>query len=107
MGIPGLFKIIRQKYKDTIFWNAKQKIDYFFLDYNCLMYPIIGKYLKNNRLKAKGLTKARLETVLVNEVIKYTSEMVTKHIKPQQLLYIAMDGSAPYSKMYLQRFRRY
>lgn len=107
MGIPGLFKIIRQKYKDTIFWNAKQKIDYFFLDYNCLMYPIIGKYLKNNRQKAKGLTKARLETVLVNEVIKYTAEMVTKHIKPQQLLYIAMDGSAPYSKMYLQRFRRY
>jgi 5'-3' exonuclease len=107
MGIPGLFKIIRQKYKDTIFWNAKQNIDYFFLDYNCLMYPIIGKYLKNNRQKAKGLTKARLETVLVNEVIKYTAEMVTKHIKPQQLLYIAMDGSAPYSKMYLQRFRRY
>lgn len=107
MGIPGLFKTIRQKYKDTIYWDAKQKIDYFFLDYNCLMYPVIGRYLRDNREKVKKLTKARLETILVNEIIKYTIEMVTKHIKPQKLLYIALDGSAPYAKMYLQRFRRY
>ena len=105
MGIPGLFSNILKKYKDTIYWKPL-KTDYYFMDYNSFMHITISKFISKNKDKLIKLTLSKTENEIIKDLIDKTSEMV-KQIKPQKLLYIAIDGSVPLAKMSQQRFRRY
>jgi len=109
MGVPTFFlEIIKNKlYKNVIspVKNGKTQCDYFFFDYNGIVYNAYEAIKKD--LENKNLTKAKLEELLIDEVIRYTKYLICDVIKPKQLTYLSMDGPAPRAKMIQQRSRRY
>ena len=105
MGIPGLFRTILKKYPNTIEWKF-MKTDYYFMDFNSFMHITIGKYISKNKEKLYKLSQTKIENEIIKDLIKKTQEIVNI-VKPQKLLYIAIDGSAPLAKISQQRARRY
>ena len=110
MGVPSLFRIVISKYKNT-HYEAKgsEKIDFLFMDYNCLIYHCLKNRMsvEHEKLKKGKITLLQFEDKLIGEVINYTVYIVTKISKPQKLLYIAIDGPPPRAKMVQQRMRRF
>lgn len=103
MGIPAFFRLIVTNYPKTHTAKLDKKIDYFFIDFNSIIYDVVHK------LMAEGLNKmtnTKFETLLINKVVQKVLDMV-KLIEPQKMLYLAIDGSAPRAKMVQQRWRRF
>lgn len=90
MGIPTYFKDIFYKYNDVII-NNELKIDNFFMDLNCLIHPCTNN-LDNDE-------------EIINKIINQI-QLILEYVKPQKLLYIAIDGVCPISKMITQKKRR-
>ncbi len=110
MGVPSLFRIVISKYPKTHYpAKGNEKIDFFFMDFNCLIYHCLGsRMVVENEKYSKGLiSDEKFEELLIAEVIKYTHYIVTKVCKPEKLLYIAIDGPPPRAKMVQQRMRRF
>ena len=109
MGVPTLFiRIFRNKsYKNV--HNAIKigavNCDYFFIDFNGIIYTSFEKLKKT--INTKNLTKNQIEENLIEEVIRYTKYLVSDVIKPKKITYISFDGPAPRAKMVQQRSRRY
>lgn len=95
MGVPSLFRNIVEYDPKAYFWDPNVLTDHLYFDFNNLIH-----FCKN---KNPNLT----EEDLITEVIKYTSYITTKLIKPSKLVYISFDGPVPYGKMMRQRARRY
>jgi 5'-3' exoribonuclease 1 len=109
MGIPSLFKSLIEKYEDIHFWDPEMTYDYLFLDYNNLIHGAKARcfsYSNEKINKIKKMTELQKDKLLIDEVIKYTIEVINT-AKPSKLLYIAIDGPVGMSKMKLQRSRRY
>ena len=106
MGIPGLFSNILKKYKETIDWK-NISTDYYFMDFNSFMHLVISKYISENMEELKKISQVKIETKIIKFLIEKTEEIVTQIVKPQKILYIAIDGSVPLAKMTQQRSRRY
>jgi len=108
MGIPTFFlSILRNKYYKNIHsgvQNGKLKCEYFFLDYNGIVYAAYERIKKNVK---NTDTKEKIEEIIINEVIRYTIYLICDVVKPEKLTYIALDGPAPRAKMIQQRSRRY
>ena len=104
MGIPAFFRQIIEKYPKTHSPSIDKKIDYFFVDFNSIIYDSYVKIMKKNKIYASN---TQFENFLITEVVKTIVEMTINVVKPQKLLYIALDGSAPRAKMVQQRWRRY
>jgi len=104
MGIPSYFKTILSKYPQAIQKKLKNKIEYFFIDFNSIIYDSVVK-IDFEKHKNKSMTQ--LENILIKEVIKDLQDLICKQVKPSKMVYIAMDGVAPRAKMIQQRFRRY
>ena len=106
MGVPGLFRIIIEKHKNSYMRssNLETEIDNFFIDFNAMIYNAYSLFDKelNNNLKLW-----EIENIIIEEVIRYTKYLITEIVKPKKLVYISIDGSAPLSKMIQQRSRRY
>lgn len=81
--------------------NKNVKVNYLFLDFNAFIYNTLHtmKEVFNNTNK--------FEDELVKLTIKNTLDLVNKTVKPDKLLYIAIDGPPPLAKMVQQRERRY
>lgn len=108
MGVPTFFlSIIRNKFYKNVHSgveNGKIKCDYFFLDYNGIVY---GAYANIKKQINNSMTKDEIEELIIGEVIRYTKYLICDVVKPQKLTYIALDGPAPRAKMVQQRSRRY
>ena len=104
MGIPSYFRIILQKYKDTHSSVNKTKTDYFFIDFNSMIYNQISKLDKE---KCKGKTSTYIENRIIKLTIDALKHMICDVVKPGKMVYIAFDGSAPRAKMIQQRSRRF
>lgn len=102
MGIPAFFKQIINKYPKTHAAKIEDKVDYFFIDFNSMIYDVHNNIDKSVLM----ITNTQYENFLISEVVKKLAELV-KIVQPQKLLYIAMDGPAPRAKMVQQRSRRY
>ena len=102
MGIPLYFKSIYDDYPEIII-NDIDGLSNLFLDLNCAIHPCCGNILTN--YNSQQITKDNLEKKMINEIINYIEFILTK-VNPK-LLYIAIDGVAPVSKMNQQRLRRY
>jgi len=110
MGVPGLFiNIFKNKFYKNIHHginkNSNTKCDYFFMDYNGIVYGAYEKIKKN--IQGKNLKKDDIEELIIDEVIRYTKYLITDVLKPQVMTYISFDGPAPRAKMVQQRSRRF
>jgi len=102
MGIPLYFKQIADKYPNIIKDNIENKYS-LFLDLNCAIHPCCGRILEEYNTQLTS--KSTLENKMITEILIYIEKLV-KMVNPK-LLYIAIDGVAPLSKMNQQRLRRY
>lgn len=109
MGVPTLFKkIIANKYYKDIHQGIKEgktDCDYFFLDYNGMVYNAYENIKKD--IEENNYSKSKIEDLVLEELIKMTQDLICNVIKPKKLTYIALDGPAPRAKMVQQRSRRY
>jgi len=103
MGIPAFFRQIVEKYPNTHAPSIDQKIDFFFIDFNSIIYDVYAKIMKETSING---TNTQFENFLIAEVSKKTQEIINV-AKPHKMLYLALDGSAPRAKMVQQRWRRY
>jgi 5'-3' exonuclease len=104
MGIPAFFRQIIERYPKTHNSSIEKEIDYFFIDFNSIIYDIYAKLMKE--MKING-TNAQFENLLIKEVVKKVCDLCTFIVKPNKMIYLALDGSAPRAKMVQQRWRRY
>ena len=102
MGIAGYLRGILQKTKNTHSPNRPKVVNAFLMDYNGIIYKILGKM----EMKFNPAKKKEYEKHLIDEVIAYTKYLINE-VKPTDILYIAIDGPAPRAKMVQQRSRRY
>lgn len=114
MGIPLYFKTISKKFPETIISEFSKVLDKknsdgkrvdtnLFFDLNCAIHPCCQNILKQyNDKKVKDNV---LEKRMLTEIIDYMQKIINL-ISPT-LIFIAIDGVAPFSKMAQQRERRY
>jgi 5'-3' exonuclease len=103
MGVPGAFAYFLKNYKKHILTTERVKVDYFFIDTNCLLHPQCFKVLDNNK-NWKNLNQ--LEKLMLDAIISYL-EYIINYADPQKCVYIAIDGVAPMTKIKHQRLRRF
>ena len=110
MGVSGLLRNIIKKYPSIHLPapNPLVPVHYLFIDFNAFIYDTL-KSFPTDVVYDFTLKKdiKSYEKRLVALVIENTIHLVNKVIKPQKLLYIAIDGPPPLSKMEQQRERRY
>lgn len=115
MGVYKLFPSISNKYKNNVVFTlnniqdaAQSKIKELHeldLDTNCLLHPVCMKVYDENKSLLKT-NLAKLEFMMVTAVIEYI-ELLINLAKPTELVYIAIDGVAPFAKNHQQHSRRY
>ena len=96
MGVPSFFKWVYDKHeRDIIVYDYPYgTIDFFYVDFNSGIHPAVKSRCGMNL------------TQMYQEVISYL-ENILDQVKPQKLIFIAIDGVAPRAKMDQQRKRRY
>lgn len=110
MGVSGLLRNIIKKYPSIHLPapNPLVPVHYLFIDFNAFIYDTIKAFPTDvvyDFTQKKDVQS--YEKRMVALVIENTIHLVNKVIKPQKLLYIAIDGPPPLSKMEQQRERRY
>jgi len=102
MGIPLFFKIISEKYDDSLLDTIDSKSKSLFLDMNCLIHPCCRKVLDDNYSHKH---KIKYEKRMFTEIKGYL-EKIIEFCEPD-FIYMAIDGVAPCAKMTQQRLRRF
>jgi 5'-3' exoribonuclease 1 len=109
MGVPTFFlSIIKNKNYKNVHSGVNPltvNCDYFFLDYNGIVYKAYERIKKN--IEGNNMTKNKIEEMIIEEVMRYTKHLICNVVKPTKVTYIALDGPAPRAKMVQQRSRRY
>lgn len=103
MGLPGFFAWILKRYANNIlFKKLIKKPKYLYIDANCLFHPECFKILdayKNDDLDS-------LKFKMFNRIVNFL-DFLEKFVNPTNIMYIAVDGTAPLAKVIQQRKRRY
>lgn len=102
MGIPYYFHKITQEYKNIIISSAP-KCDRLFLDFNGIIHNVFNR-VKNE--VSPTICKNDFEDILITNITQYML-YICDFVNPKQLLYICIDGVAPFGKIKQQRMRRY
>jgi 5'-3' exonuclease len=100
MGIPAYYKNLTKTIPQLVVKNLSHSIDWFFMDFNCLIYHCISMTPDYS-----SATHATWETQLIQNVVTYTLQII-KHVNPKGV-YLAIDGVVPMAKMKQQRMRRF
>jgi 5'-3' exonuclease len=120
MGVPRFFQFIQKYFPDTInhvniHKQVNFQVDNFYIDSNGLIHTAVrevffppkeSKY--NPRLAKK--TKINKKNPGIEDVFNHVATTIDKLVqlvRPQQLLFVAIDGSAPMAKQSQQRQRRF
>ena len=103
MGVPSFARVIVEKYKDTHSPVTGEKIDHFFIDFNCIVYNCYAKLDKTN---FDTMRNSQIEDKIIKSVVQYLKHLI-QTVKPEKSVYIAVDGAAPCAKVQQQRFRRF
>ena len=111
MGVPGFFKWLlekEKKNKNLIRNSINKKVKYLMLDTNCLLHPCIKHVIdkiKDNPNIYTGYDRSKVELEIWQLITRRIDEMMDK-VKPE-IIYIAIDGVVPMSKILQQRQRRH
>jgi 5'-3' exonuclease len=111
MGVPGFFKWLlekEKKNKNLIRNRINKKVKYLMLDTNCLLHPCIKHVIdkiKDNPDVYSGYDRSKVELEIWQLITRRIDEMMDK-VKPE-IIYIAIDGVVPMSKILQQRQRRH
>ena len=105
MGIPAYMSYILKNYTKIIktykqHQHIQTSFDCLYMDCNSIIYDVY-----NNIVKDKFFGE-NIEEKIILEVIKKIEYYIFT-INPTDILFIAFDGVAPFSKMEQQRVRRY
>ena len=93
MGIPVFFKTLIEDYNHICYnQNKNICIDNLYFDLNCLIHPC-----------CRNLTD---ETEMHKKILESIHKIIDI-VKPNEMVYIAIDGPCPKPKMIQQRLRRY
>ena len=103
MGVPGFFAWILKNFKKHILTKAIGKVDYLYIDANCLIHPECFKILE---ALPEETDVEKLENMMFARIINYLN-YIEQFVNPAELMYIAVDGSAPLAKIGQQRKRRF
>ena len=105
MGVPGFFAWLLKNYdhNQLIINSLKMGAHTLYIDANCLFHPQCFKVLD---LIKKKMDKTMMENLMIKRIINYI-EFLINFAKPTKLIYIAVDGVAPFAKVSQQRIRRY
>ena len=97
MGIPTYFRSILKENTGIVDCanNSKESVDCLYMDFNALIYNVFAKKTFNGEID------------LIENVIEELKVICNQVIRPKDLIYIAVDGTAPRAKMVQQRSRRY
>jgi 5'-3' exonuclease len=102
MGIQSYTKRLLKNYNDLSI-KKLMNIDNLFIDFNGLIHPCSHEVLATNLV---GKSKSSVRKLIIKNCCNALDNAV-KFSNPQKLIYIAIDGVAPVSKMLQQRLRRY
>ena len=95
MGIPSYFSwIVRHFESRLIQQKCPFPVHNFYLDFNCAIHPVV-----------KSQPDLSIEQ-MCDHVVTYLDYLI-QYVNPTELIYLAIDGSAPIAKMKQQRLRRY
>ena len=106
MGVPKFTAWLRQQQKNfNKFFIVKQprNIDNLFIDANSTIYDVFSNIDKKVLNEVKSVDQ--LEELIINGVTRFYDGIIDL-IDPK-LIYIAIDGVVPFSKITQQRIRRY
>ena len=124
MGIPKFFRYLK---RSPIFHGAIgdsfPEVDFFGIDLNGLIHPIIGEVFEidvdDKDKKDKSLIAKVIDGKLIGDLDTYNDKIriannkifnairgLTRTVKPSSVLYIAVDGPAPAAKAMQQSKRR-
>ena len=112
MGVPGLFNWVRRKWPKSVSpvadntgsgetkeskQDPAQRFDNLYLDLNGVIHPAVARSVKDGELDFEEFM------VTFTEQIRAT----VRRVRPERLLYLAIDGVAPRAQMAQQRKRRF
>eukprot|EP00537_Pseudo-nitzschia_pungens_P005456 CAMPEP_0172360874 /NCGR_PEP_ID=MMETSP1060-20121228/4813_1 /TAXON_ID=37318 /ORGANISM="Pseudo-nitzschia pungens, Strain cf. cingulata" /LENGTH=778 /DNA_ID=CAMNT_0013082971 /DNA_START=235 /DNA_END=2571 /DNA_ORIENTATION=- len=104
-GIPKMFRWLTDQYPDIINNRLEEglaediEVENFYLDMNGIIHPCTHG---NNDSELVYLD----ETAMFKKIFLYVDRLY-KMVQPNQVLYLAVDGTAPRAKMNQQRSRRF
>jgi 5'-3' exonuclease len=105
MGIPHYFAFLTKQYNNIII-NEITGVNRLFLDLNCAIHSCCSRVLDNILETGIPYNNEIIENMIIEAVYDYIVFLYS-NIKPNKLLYIAIDGVVPYAKMIQQRLRRF
>ena len=105
MGIPSYFSYIIKNHSNIIRKKRqlRTKFSSLYMDCNSIIYDCVRKIENDPEPKPANFD---IESEIIRAVIAKIEKYITE-IKPNNVLYIAFDGVAPFAKMEQQRIRRY
>ena len=104
-GIPKMFRWLTDQYPDIINNRLEEglsqdvEVDNFYLDMNGIIHPCTHGNNENELIFLD-------ETAMFKKIFLYVDRLY-KMVQPNQVLYLAVDGTAPRAKMNQQRSRRF
>lgn len=107
MGIATYFRKILEDYPDVHFWKCDMEVDNLLIDFNSMIYQVIN--ILNDELgnMVSKISAIDYENKLVDRIIRQLQHVICEVIRPNKMVYIAVDGPPPFAKMIQQRARRY
>ena len=107
MGIPSYFSHIIRNYEKIVrgieYFKNGQNLNNLYLDCNSIIYDAVYSFQKTEQ---KNMDKEDFENKIIDIVIENVKKYI-EIIRPNNTVYIAFDGVAPFAKMEQQRTRRY
>jgi 5'-3' exonuclease len=108
MGIPSYFSHIIRNYAKILrsisYFKNGEQLNNLFLDCNSIIYDAVYSLQSNNEVSK--LDRLDFENLIIDRVIENIDKYI-QIIKPNNSVYIAFDGVAPFAKMEQQRTRRH
>lgn len=102
MGVPSYFRDLLKKYPNILSGSVDSRISALYIDANCLFHPQCFKILDIY----KNLSGEKLFIKMATRITEYIDHLI-ELANPRDLVYIAVDGTAPLAKINQQRYRRF